>query len=197
MTHGVPYFYWRDGRPRWMASAALRRYGWRGRDLKDANGNWLPLKEAIEACEALNREVAAGNLPPDATAVRRQSLLGQVYRRKRRQRMRERVGFVYFIVCGELVKIGFSNNPVKRLDNLMTGMPEEVSAFVSVRGTQRDEARLIESFDADRKRGEWFYLTTRLDNLIAQSFRRRRVDFSAGVLRGTKGKPASSHRGIF
>lgn len=53
----VPYFKWRDGRPRWEPGPGLRRAGWRGRDLRDSRGEFLPWGLAIEAAQKLNEEV--------------------------------------------------------------------------------------------------------------------------------------------
>jgi integrase len=55
----VPYFKWRDGRPRWEPGPLLRKRKWKGRDLKDVNGKWLDYGHAINAAIALNNEVAA------------------------------------------------------------------------------------------------------------------------------------------
>lgn len=55
----VPYFKWRGGRPRWEPGPRLRDAGFTGRDLKDANGAWLPFVDAVAAAQALNGEVAA------------------------------------------------------------------------------------------------------------------------------------------
>lgn len=52
------YFKWRDGRPRWEPGPGVRHAGFRGRDLRDAAGQWLALGPAIEAAAALNAEVA-------------------------------------------------------------------------------------------------------------------------------------------
>lgn len=54
-----PYFKWRDGRPRWEPGPRLRQAGWKGRDLKSDNGDWLAFERAIAAANALNEEVAA------------------------------------------------------------------------------------------------------------------------------------------
>lgn len=53
----VPYFVWRDGRPRWVPGPKLRKLKWKGRDLKDAQGNWLNYGDAINAAIAINKEV--------------------------------------------------------------------------------------------------------------------------------------------
>lgn len=56
-TIRVPYFLWRDGRPRWHPGPRLRRAGFKGRDLKDEAGQWLALEAAIAAARDLNRQV--------------------------------------------------------------------------------------------------------------------------------------------
>jgi hypothetical protein len=53
----VPYFAWRDGRPRWVPGPKLRDLGWKGRDLKDEAGQWLTLSDAIDAARKINAEV--------------------------------------------------------------------------------------------------------------------------------------------
>jgi len=66
----VPYLAWRDGRPRWVPGPKLRAGGFKGRDLKDEFGQWLPFEAAVAAARALNAEVAAAKggagrrLPP-------------------------------------------------------------------------------------------------------------------------------------
>lgn len=51
---------WRNGRPRWEPSPALRAKGYQGRDLKDAMGGWMTLWAACEAAQAINRMVDDG-----------------------------------------------------------------------------------------------------------------------------------------
>lgn len=51
------YLKWRNGRPRWEPGPRLREAGWKGRSLKDANGNWLSLEAAIAAADEINRQV--------------------------------------------------------------------------------------------------------------------------------------------
>lgn len=50
---------WRDGRPRWVASPALRRDGWKGHDLKDKAGAWLGRGASIDRAEAIAAAVLA------------------------------------------------------------------------------------------------------------------------------------------
>lgn len=70
---GIPAgWHWREARPRWIPSPTLRRAGWKGRDLKDATGRWLPRGASIDAAQALGAAVAAwkaGGLVPQALAA--------------------------------------------------------------------------------------------------------------------------------
>lgn len=61
-TIKVPYFKWRDGRPRWEPGPDLRHAGAKGRDLKDDTGQWLALEPAIAAARALTAAAAAGRV---------------------------------------------------------------------------------------------------------------------------------------
>lgn len=70
----IPYFCWRDGRPRWVPGPKLRAAGLKGRDLKDESGAWLSKGAAIDAAEALNKQAAAfmaGHAELPAAAERR------------------------------------------------------------------------------------------------------------------------------
>lgn len=49
---------WREGRPRWIPSPALRKAGWKGCDLKDAKGQWLGRGASIDAAAEINAAVA-------------------------------------------------------------------------------------------------------------------------------------------
>lgn len=65
----VPYFAWRDGRPRWSPGPALRARGFKGKDLKDANGQWLSEADAMIAASALNAGADAARTHGLAIAV--------------------------------------------------------------------------------------------------------------------------------
>lgn len=65
-------------------------------------------------------------------------------------------GFVYFIGCGEHIKIGFSTRPLDRLRALQTSHPNELEILGTQKGTRSLESRLHKRFDDIRVRGEWF-----------------------------------------
>jgi hypothetical protein len=93
MKIDLPYFRWRDGRPRWDPSPALRRLGYKGRDLKDASGRWLAFGPAIDAARAINAGIdrvrteagapASSPANPGAVRVRTMRDLFQSYRASR------------------------------------------------------------------------------------------------------------------
>lgn len=68
--------------------------------------------------------------------------------------------FVYFVQQGESgpVKIGLANDPLRRMAELQTGNPEELSLRHVVPGKRADEAKLHHRFREARIRGEWFGL---------------------------------------
>jgi hypothetical protein len=80
-------------------------------------------------------------------------------------------GFVYFIQAEEslTVKIGFSQNPEKRLRYLQCGHSENLILIGSVAGTPSDERRLHKKLASNHKRGEWFKPTTAILLAIGSS----------------------------
>lgn len=78
-----------------------------------------------------------------------------------------RHGYVYFLVTDRFVKIGFSTRPFGRASALKTGLAEEMTSFVIVKGTRKDESRLHAEFAGARVNGEWFALNSKLKDAIA------------------------------
>ena len=69
--------------------------------------------------------------------------------------------FVYFISCGELMKIGVANNVPNRLKQLQTSNPLEMQIFHVIPFNSRKEAfeeewRLHSKYALCRVNGEWF-----------------------------------------
>lgn len=54
-----PNWRWREGRPRWAPSPALRAAGWKGLDLKDQAGKWLGEGASIDRAREIASAVAA------------------------------------------------------------------------------------------------------------------------------------------
>lgn len=74
------------------------------------------------------------------------------------------VGVVYFIRCGEFVKIGYTRgeDAKSRLQSLQTGNPQALELLATAIGDMSDERALHKEFDEYRTAGEWFRNTGRL-----------------------------------
>lgn len=69
--------------------------------------------------------------------------------------------FVYVIVSGEAVKIGFARDPGKRVKEIRTGAAEGASIFYQRKFTTERQARFVEKYahrqlGLFRMSGEWF-----------------------------------------
>jgi len=73
-------------------------------------------------------------------------------------------GFVYFLRCGDFVKIGYSASPKGRLRALRTSMPFDCEIVGIHSGTKNHEQQLHRIFSHLRHRNEWF----RLDESIVE-----------------------------
>jgi hypothetical protein len=64
---------------------------------------------------------------------------------------------VYFLRGGDLVKIGTSNNPRRRIDEIKTGSAVELSLLQVIDGGRDVERGLHTRFADQRSHGEWFF----------------------------------------
>jgi hypothetical protein len=76
-------------------------------------------------------------------------------------------GFVYFIGCGDYVKIGFSRKPDVRIDTLSTANPVNVAVLAVFPGSRAHEAQIHHRFEEFRHRGEWFRRSAPIEDVIA------------------------------
>lgn len=74
--------------------------------------------------------------------------------------------FVYFAKVGFRVKIGFSKDPRKRLNSMMTSFSERPEILYSVRGGRALERHFHDRFAVERLNGEWFRLSPNLRNFL-------------------------------
>jgi hypothetical protein len=74
---------------------------------------------------------------------------------------------VYFIRCGEFVKIGKADDLIKRFKGLRTSMPHDLELLMSLPGSVPEERGFHDRFAAHRHRGEWF----RLEGSLAEFLR--------------------------
>lgn len=65
-------------------------------------------------------------------------------------------GYVYFLKCNDLIKIGKANDVKKRISSIQTSSPGKLELLGSVKGGIRTERQLHKLFTARRQNGEWF-----------------------------------------
>lgn len=69
---------------------------------------------------------------------------------------------IYFIRCGDYIKIGTADNPWSRLGTLQTANPSPLKMLAIRPGGGEYEAGLHEAFGEDNVNGEWFRATAEL-----------------------------------
>lgn len=73
---------------------------------------------------------------------------------------------VYFIECGEFVKIGYSANPELRLAALRSSSPHRMRLIGTMKGDHEVEGRLHRTCNIYHHKGEWFKKTAGLVSYI-------------------------------
>lgn len=69
---------------------------------------------------------------------------------------------VYFIECGDFIKIGFSSCTQERLANLQTSTPYDLNLIGAIAGDHEVEGNLHRMWWDHHHRGEWFRKTESL-----------------------------------
>jgi hypothetical protein len=86
---------------------------------------------------------------------------------------------IYFIHAPEvaLLKIGYTNDPVRRLQMLQTGSPTKLELLAVEEGDAAREAALHSQFSMLRRHGEWFDYAVTLQGYVATlpAFEKRRL----------------------
>jgi hypothetical protein len=111
------------------------------------------LREIADELEQL-ASVGAGSLPVSRSNETWQEEDAQ----ERNTRSTARKRWVYFVRAGNLVKIGCSINPRKRLSSMQSGCPTELELVAVVPGDRDMESSLHDLLADCRVRGEWFEL---------------------------------------
>lgn len=143
-----PHIAWRNGRPRFVPGPRDRAIGFKGEDLRHKDGAWFTQAEAATWSAAKHQEIGE--------VRKRRAQTGQAPAAWRKQPPAEQPGFIYFIVSGKRVKIGYSQHPFGRARELRTGMPDGIGAMVAIPGTPHVERQLHAELAAYRQSGEWF-----------------------------------------
>lgn len=76
------------------------------------------------------------------------------------------LGWVYFARSGDVVKVGWSQSPTRRVRAIATSAPAPVRLIGIVRGTRDDEAELHRRFADAHAHGEWFWFTPDIEGAI-------------------------------
>ncbi len=78
--------------------------------------------------------------------------------------------WIYFIedTASGRVKIGRSNNPNARLQQLQTGSSGRLQLILTIRGSASRERELHQQFGQDRIQGEWFHHSEKIQEFISQ-----------------------------
>jgi hypothetical protein len=87
------------------------------------------------------------------------------------KRTLEEKGKVYFIRCGDAVKIGFSTNIKKRLSRLQSANPFQLECIAWFKGTRMEERELHIVFEEYHIRGEWFLYNNKVREYLKREER--------------------------
>ena len=74
---------------------------------------------------------------------------------------------VYIIKIEKYVKIGFTENPIKRIKSIQGGLPSDLDVLLLIEGTMELEKKLHYQFKEDRNRGEWFFFSQDIKDYIS------------------------------
>lgn len=99
----------------------------------------------------------------DASRWRKENPMKYKEHDKARHARRCHPRITYFIQCGNFVKIGTTKNLSHRLEAIQTHCPEECKLLGT---TTVSEAEVHAKFEHLRHRGEWFWLTPRIEHFI-------------------------------
>jgi hypothetical protein len=80
--------------------------------------------------------------------------------------MKAKAGKIYFIRCGEFVKIGFATDVPTRFSGIKTSTPHELELLGTVPGDRSTERAFHERFKRHHHRGEWFHFADETSELL-------------------------------
>jgi hypothetical protein len=105
------------------------------------NNDYFDISHAVSSTETQN---IAG------TGIKTDTWLTRLQRRKNTKSK------VYFIACGDFIKIGVSANPPRRVAELQSSSPFDIELLGDFTGDAQDELRIQGKFAKHHVRGEWF-----------------------------------------
>ena len=172
----------------WQPSSELRAQGWKAVILKSAHGRHSSYSMAMLQSAWLNAMLDAWSQGRQEKMLRLQQQWADRIGSSNPQNLpscdyvayhwprprahatrRERGrGFIYFLRLGETVKIGYWADPFRRALNIRTNAPGEIDRFIAVPGRRKDERRLHAALAGSNARGEWFYWSHEVKQMVAQ-----------------------------
>lgn len=81
---------------------------------------------------------------------------------------------IYFLKAQNRIKIGYANNPSKRIPSIQTSSPFELEVLLIIDGNYDKERELHQRFQTYRKSGEWFEFSEPIKNFILLNSREDR-----------------------
>lgn len=79
---------------------------------------------------------------------------------------KEKQTYVYFMLAGKYIKIGFSNNIHSRMSTLQTGNPSKIQLLCAINGRREEELMLHKKFKDYHYKGEWFHYVAPIKEYI-------------------------------
>lgn len=73
---------------------------------------------------------------------------------------------VYFVSNSRYVKIGYTENPLRRLSEIQVSNPEKLEVLLLIEGDIEYEQQLHSDFNKWHKKGEWFYICEEISGFI-------------------------------
>ena len=121
--------------------------------------------------DEVSRFPQLGNAAADAYVTQRALALGfsKLENSAFFQRKEKKIGLVYFIeaIGVDRIKIGYSDNPDKRLKQLLTGSPLTLELRATMPGSLTTERELHQRFAHLRIENEWFQYTDEIRQYIS------------------------------
>jgi hypothetical protein len=130
----LPLGIWRDSRPRFVPGPNLRKLGYKGRDLRHANGDWFTLPEANAELQRIQAEVHARKHQSKTTATRPPKPTAKV----------EAVGLTHGLTLGQAVEAFFALPEMKGKPVVDGLMVRKALSPVTVAGYEK-YATLVEA----------------------------------------------------
>ena len=99
------------------------------------------------------REIARDNL-----IISRFTSIDRTIARQISEERQQTEGYVYFVRCGEYIKIGYTSDPNTRMSKFRTNNPYVCELVAIMKGGRIREAEIQRQFSEHLHRGEWYRL---------------------------------------